>query len=110
MFADVYSNTEAKRAQINNFITSLLKLIKTPGDAEILAPIIKDFLEVNVKNDEHIVRLVQIAQRLVSVNNLSDTGLLTEAEKQQILKNVKMEFEQVLEEKEDIQESIDELK
>lgn len=94
MFSDVYKNTENKRAQINQFVGSMVKLIRTPEDAAMLGPTIKDFLEVNVKNDEHIVRLVQIAQRLVSINTKTDTGgILTEEEKQQLLKNVKQDFE-----------------
>lgn len=108
MFSDVYKNTESKRAQINQFIASMVKLIRTPEDAAMLGPIIKDFLDVNVKNDEHIVRLVQIAQRLVSVNSkTNENGMLTEEEKQQLLKNVKADFETVLAEQEDFQDQID---
>lgn len=111
MFSDVYKNAENKRAQINQFIASMVKLIRTPEDAAVLGPVIQSFLEVNVKNDEHIVRLVQIAQRLVAVNNKNtDTGLLSEEEKNQLLKNVKMDFESVLAEQDDLQDTIDGLK
>jgi hypothetical protein len=112
LFSDVYKNTESKRAQINQYVSSLVKLIKTPEDAAMLGPVIKDFLEVNVKNDEHIVRLVQIAQRLVTVNTQSngDTSLLSEEEKNQLLKNIKDDFENVLAEQDDFQDTIDSLK
>jgi hypothetical protein len=107
MFSDVYKNTEKKREQINQFVTSYVKMIKTPDDAAVLGPIVKEFLDVNVKNDEHIVRLVQIAQRLVSISSKTDdNGLLTEEEKQQLLKNVKMDFETVLAEQEDISNTV----
>lgn len=113
LFSDVYKNTESKRAQINQYVSSLVKLIKTPEDAAMLGPVIKDFLEVNVKNDEHIVRLVQIAQRLVAVNTKGNTdmgGLLSEEEKNQLLKNIKDDFETVLAEQDEFQNTIDELK
>jgi hypothetical protein len=111
MFSDVYKNTENKRVQINQFVASLVKLIRTPEDAAVLGPVIQGFLDLNVKNDEHIVRLVQIAQRLVAVNSKSpDTGLLTEEEKTQLLKNVKMDFESVLAEQDDMQDTIGGLK
>lgn len=112
LFSDVYKNTESKRAQINQYVSSLVKLIKTPEDAAMLGPVIKDFLEVNVKNDEHIVRLVQIAQRLVTVNTKSngDTSLLSEEEKNQLLKNIKDDFETVLAEQDEFQDTIDGLK
>jgi hypothetical protein len=110
MFEDVYRNTESKRSQINGFVSSIVKLITTPDDAVVLGPIVKDFLDVQVKNDEHIVRLVQIAQRLVSVNaKTEDGGLLTDAEKEQLLKNVKLDFEEVLSEQEQLQDTINSL-
>lgn len=110
MFEDVYRNTENKRSQINGFISNIIKLITTPDDAAVLGPIVRDFLDVQVKNDEHIVRLVQIAQRLVSVNSKSeDGGLLSDSEKEQLLKNVKIEFEEMLSEQDDMQSTINSL-
>jgi hypothetical protein len=107
MFADVYKNTDSKRSQINQFVSSYVKMIKTPEDAAMLGPIVKEFLDVNIKNDEHIVRLVQIAQRLVAVNSkATNDTLLTEEEKQQLLKNVKLDFEAVLAEQEEIEDTI----
>lgn len=111
MFADVYKNTNTKREQINQFVANMVKLIRTPEDAAVLGPVIQSFLEVNVKNDEHIVRLVQIAQRLVAMSTKSDdVGLLTEAEKEQLLKNVKLDFETVLAEQDDLENTLSEFK
>ena len=111
MFQDVYKNTNTKREQINQFVANMVKLIRTPEDAAVLGPVIQSFLEVNVKNDEHIVRLVQIAQRLVAMSTKSDdVGLLSEAEKEQLLKNVKMDFETVLSEQDDLQHELDRVK
>lgn len=111
MFSDVYKNTDKKREQINQFVSSMVKLIRTPEDAAVLGPVIKDFLDVNVKNDEHIVRLVQIAQRLVGVanKNSSDGMLLSEEEKNQLLKNIKTDFESVLEEQDDLDATLQRL-
>lgn len=107
MFSDVYKNTENKREQINKFVVALMNLMRTPEDAAVLGPIVSNFLEVNVKNDEHIVRLVQIAQRLVAITaKVEDGGILTEAEKEQLLKNVKLDFEQVLSEQAELEDAI----
>jgi hypothetical protein len=111
IFSDVYKNTEAKRAQVNQFVASMVKLIRTPEDATMIGPIIKDFLDVGVRSDEHIVRLAQIAQRLVSVSAKNDDGgLLSEAEKLQLLNNIKGDFESVLQEQEDIDSKLGNLK
>lgn len=112
LFSDIYKNTDKKREQINQFVASFVKLIKTPEDAAVLGPVIKDFLDVNVKNDEHLVRLAQIAQRLVTVSSKgSNTGdLLSEDEKMQLLNNIKTDFETVISEQDDIENSIQQLK
>ena len=63
------------------------------------------FLEVNVKNDEHLVRVAQIAQRIVSVgvkSNTSIDGLLSESEKEALLRDIKVEIEDLQEEVKDL--------
>lgn len=108
MFSDVYQNTESKRQRIKEVVQAYIKLVRTAEDAAVLGPVIQSFLEVEVKNDEHIVRLVQIAQRLVAVNTkTSDGGLLSEEEKMQLLNNVKDDFEAVFGEQENLQSAID---
>jgi hypothetical protein len=112
MFSDVYKNTERKREQINQFVASFVKLIKTPEDAAMLGPVLKDLLETNVKNDEHIVRLVQIAQRLVAMDSKSTEGnsLLSDAEKEQLLRNVQKDFEEAIKDSEDIEDELQTIK
>lgn len=112
LFSDVYKNTDKKREQINQFVASMVKLIRTPEDAAVLGPVIKDFLDVNVKNDEHIVRLVQIAQRMVSISSKASSGdmILSEEEKTQLLNNIKSDFESVIAEQDDIETTLAGLK
>jgi len=112
LFSDVYKNSDKKREQINQFVASMVKLIRTPEDAAVLGPVIKDFLDVNVKNDEHIVRLAQIAQRMVSVSakGSSDSMILSEEEKTQLLNNIKSDFETVISEQDELEESIQRMK
>jgi hypothetical protein len=108
LFSEIYKNTDSKRQQINTFVSKLVMLIRTPEDAAVIGPVIKDFIEVNVKNDEHLVRVAQIAQRLVGAVSKGDSvdGLLTEAEKQALLGDLKMEVEKLEDEGKDIEEDI----
>ena len=108
VFKDIYKNTESKREQINTFILKLTQLIKTPEDASVIAPVIKDFMEVNVKNDEHIVRVAQIAQRAMSIGAkaASSADLLTEEEKQQLLNNISFEIDELQEEAKQVEEEL----
>jgi len=97
IFSDIYHNTDTKRTQIESFIKKLVVLIKTPEDAIMLAPIIKDFMDANIKNDEHVVRVAQIVQRIVSVGTKAggEMSLLTDAEKEQLLTEVAINIEDI---------------
>ena len=90
LMKDIYSNSSKKDRQINMLIGELRPLIKNIGDATVIVPLIKEYLEVGVKNDEHLVKLAAVVQRLVSTNNRvqADTGnswILSEEEKKQLL-------------------------
>lgn len=90
LMKDIYSNSTKKDRQINMLIGELRPLIKNIGDATVIVPLIKEYLEVGVKNDEHLVKLAAVVQRLVSTNNKvqSETGnswMLSEEEKKQLL-------------------------
>jgi hypothetical protein len=87
---DIYSNSSKKDRQINMLIGELRPLIKNIGDATVIVPLIKEYLEVGVKNDEHLVKLAAVVQRLVSTSTRvqSDTGqswILSDEEKKQLL-------------------------
>ena len=112
VFEDIYKNTDSKREQINTFITKLVRQIRTPEDAAGISPIIKDFMEVNVKNDEHIVRIAQIAQRAIAIGTkaASSTDLLTEEEKQQLLSNIKLEIDDLQQETTEVEDELTRLK
>ena len=90
LMKDIYSNSSKKDRQINMLIGELRPLIKNVGDATVIVPLIKEYLEVGVKNDEHLVKLAAVVQRLISTNNRvqADTGnswMLSEEEKKQLM-------------------------
>ena len=89
---DIYDNSKKKDRQINLLIAELKPLIKNLGDATIIVPLIKEYLDVSIKNDEHLVKLAAVAQRLMSAAQKSnpeagDFGL-TDEEKAQLLKEI----------------------
>lgn len=88
---DIVKNSENKKNQINVLISELKDLIKTVNDAVILVPLIKDYYDVGVKNDEQLVKLANIVQRLVNRASDSSDGLgmsLTDEEREQLFKEV----------------------
>jgi len=84
---DIYKSSKKKDSQISLLITELKPLIQNIGDATIIVPLIKDYLEIGVKNDEMIVKLTAVVQRMIANNgsgNESDFSI-TEEEKKQLL-------------------------
>ena len=90
LLKDIYDNSKKKDRQINLLISELKPLIKNTNDASMVVPMIKEYLEVGVKNDEHLVKLAAIVQRIVSnsSNNSDESGFITEEEKEQLLKQL----------------------
>ena len=87
LFKDIYDNQLNKKKNISDLIESLRKLIRNVGEATVIAPIIKDLIEVSVKNDDHLIKLATIAQRLASAEakGIGEDGWLSEHEKLQLL-------------------------
>ena len=84
---DVYHNSKKKDRQINQLISQLQPLIRNASDATIIVPLIKEYLDVAVKNDDHLVKLTAIVQRYISTSQTISgaDSLLSESEKQQLI-------------------------
>ena len=86
LLADIYKNAKEKEKQINILIKELKPHIKNIGDATVVVPLIKEYLEIGVKNDEHLIKMAAIVQRAMSRSmDGSSELLLTEEEKKQLL-------------------------
>lgn len=68
LMRDVYHNSKKKSRQIDTLIQELQPLVKNVGDATVIVPLIAEYLEVSVKNDDALVKLASIVQRLVSAS------------------------------------------
>ena len=84
---DIYSTSKKKETQINLLIAELKPLISNIGDATIIVPLIKDYLEIGVKNDELIVKLSSLIQRMIANNGSGNDADfdISEEEKKQLL-------------------------
>ena len=88
---DIYKNTTDKDRQIKLLIGELRPLIKNTGDATMIVPLIKEYLDISVRNDEHIVKVAAILQRLITGNSNgtgADASILTEDEKKQLMDEI----------------------
>jgi hypothetical protein len=65
---EIYDNTKSKEKQINALIGELKPLVENIGDATLVVPMIKEYLEVGVKNDEHLIKMLTVVQKLDGAN------------------------------------------
>ena len=88
---DIVKNSENKKDQIDILISELRTLIKTVNDAVIIVPLIKDYYDVGVKNDEQLIKLAAVVQRLVAKGQETGEGnamILSDDERKQLMDEV----------------------
>ena len=89
IMSDVYNNSKKKDRQLKLLIAQLEPLVKNLQDATVIVPLIKEYMEVSIKNDDQIVKLAAIVQRMMKDANSGDDGGfgLTDDEKKQLMAN-----------------------
>ena len=91
LFKDIYDNTEYNKKQLDTLTRELVQFIKDGDTAVQIVPMIKEYLEINVKNDDQLVKMAAIVQRLISAEGKAgseDEFGLSEEEKNQLLSNM----------------------
>ena len=85
ILSEIYDNQKTKQQQIGGLISELKPLINDIGDATLIVPLIKEYMEIGVRNDEQLIKMSTIIQRVLN-NSISDdpTGI-TDAEKDQLM-------------------------
>jgi hypothetical protein len=83
---EIYDNQKKKEVQITSLIGELKPLINDIGDATLIVPLIKEYMELGIKNDEQLVKMATIIQRALASGKSEEEGFgMTEEEKQQLL-------------------------
>ena len=84
---DIYKNTTDRKKQIDLLISEIHGFITTIDDVVLVAPIIKEYMDVAVKNDEHLVKLAGVLQRIISKSSGAneESILLSDTEKDDLI-------------------------
>ena len=84
---DIYKNTTDRKKQIDLLISEIHGFITTIDDVVMVAPIIKEYMDVSIKNDEHLVKLAGVLQRIISKSSGAneESMLLSESEKDELM-------------------------
>ena len=81
LLKEIHKNQSKKSKQLASLIAELRPLITSLGDATVVVPLIKEYMEISVKNDDQLIKMAAIVQRLsTGVSSIGDGGLLTEEE------------------------------
>lgn len=101
IFKEIYDNSRTKDRQINALIGELKPLVENIGDATLVVPMIKEYLEIGVKNDEHLIKMVAIVQRMEGTTKSDSTDFFNPEElaklmeeSQELGKNINNQNEQ----------------
>jgi len=85
LLKEIHRNQTKKSKQLASLIAELRPLITSLGDATVVVPLIKEYMEISVKNDDQLIKMAAIVQRLsTGATNSGEGGLLTEEEMQQL--------------------------
>ncbi len=84
---DIYENTTKRKVQIDLLISEIHGFITTIDDVVLVAPIIKEYMDTAVRNDEHLVKLAGVLQRIISKSQgeSDESMLLTDEEKEELM-------------------------
>ena len=88
---DIYENSKNKKLQLDLLMQEVHGLINGIDDLVVVGPIIKELMDVSVKNDEHLVKLASVLQRIItrSQGGSDDDSLaLSEQEKEELIQSL----------------------
>jgi hypothetical protein len=91
IFKDIYDNSEKNKKQLEVLMKEVVGFIKDGDTAVQIIPMLKEYLEINVKNDEQLVKLATIVQRIATqtkTSNADDEFGISDKEKEQLLASI----------------------
>ena len=92
LLGDIYENQQSKKKNISGLIEEMRKLVTKPSDVITIGPIITQLIEASITNDDHLIKIANIAQKLVLANTkkVGDEGWLSEDDKKQLLNEIEI--------------------
>ena len=88
LLEEIYNNQKRREAQVSALISELKPMVSVIGDAPLSVPLIKEYLEIGVKNDDALIKMATLVQRALN-NTAEDGGLgISEEEKSQLLDEI----------------------
>ena len=111
VFKDIYDNSKTNKTQLEVLMKEVVGFIKDGDTAIQIIPMLKEYLEINVKNDEQLVKLATVVQRIIASEKriTSDSGDefgLSENEKKQLMDAIESDVQELQIKKDEIDNSL----
>jgi hypothetical protein len=88
LLEEIYTNQKRREAQVTALISELKPMVTDIGDATLIVPLIKEYMEISVKNDDALIKMATLVQRALNSSN-EEGGLgISDEEKQQLLEEM----------------------
>ena len=84
LLKEIHVNQKDKEAQLRSLIEGLKPLITSPGEATMIVPLIKEYMELAIKNDDHLIKMASVVQRALNSKAADSDELLTDADKEML--------------------------
>ena len=84
---EIYDNSKLKKTQLDLLIQEVHGYIQGIEDIALVGPIIKELFDASIKNDDNLLKLATVIQRIMNkqADAVDDTALLSEDEKEELM-------------------------
>ena len=88
LLKEIHTNQKDKEVQLRSLIEGLKPMVTTPGDAVIMVPLIKEYLELAIKNDDALIKMAGIIQRAMNTRMADGDELLSDEDKEMLFSSL----------------------
>tara|TARA_R110000868_G_scaffold195851_4_gene441645 strand:+ start:7161 stop:7613 length:453 start_codon:yes stop_codon:yes gene_type:complete len=98
LLKEIYGNSKKRSKELDKTLKGLDGVVQSVNDAVVILPVVKEFFDVMVKNDDQLIKMAAIVQRMHSKASSISNGdfNLTEEEKEMLLQELSQETQKEL--------------
>jgi len=87
---EIYEKHKEQDQALKSRINQLADMVESPGDAIVIVPMLKGYFDSSLKNDEVLMKMLQIFQKQEEKKaaGVEDSSLLTEKDIEQLFSEV----------------------
>ena len=89
LLKEIHTNQKDKEVQLRSLIEALKPLITSPGEATIMVPLIKEYMELAIKNDDALIKMAGIVQRAMNTKMAEGDDILSDEDKELLFSSLK---------------------